>query len=313
VASVKYGSKPANGDGLNPDSSKNVLIEDSYFNTSDDVIAIKAGLNEDAWLWPADPDKYPKGPSKNIVVRRVKSGNGHGGVTVGSEMSGGVRNVFAYDSDLTGDRALRIKTLPGRGGYIKNIYYENIRVKSIVQGLEVTSNYQSGTVSPSNFLPATKDHIPVFDGLHYKDIQGTACSTGTTTPDGTACNPAGKAAAIYLEGIPANVNGTGTAASPVRNATFDNFVIKAADYTWSWSDTAFLKRFPGGTTGTTLPDGSPKTCLDACVTMKNVKVSAASGPSLEVDASGINVSPGYPSTGSAFACVLNVGTTCPQY
>lgn len=317
VAYVQYGSRPANGDGLNPDSSKNVLIEDSYFNTSDDVIAIKSGLNEDAWLWPADPKKYPKGPSENIVVRRIKSGNGHGGVTVGSEMSGGVKNVFAYDSDLTGDRALRIKTLPGRGGYIKNIHYENIRVRSIVQGLEVTSNYQSGTVSPSNFLPDTKARIPVFDGLHYKDIQGTACVSGAPE-DGAACNAVatGKtpAAGIYLEGIPENVNkdpARPTAASPIRNVTFDNFVIKAADYTWNWGDTAFLKRFPGGTTGTTLPDGSPKTCLDACVKMKNVKVSASSGPSLEVDANGINVSPGYPSTGSAFACVLNVGTTCP--
>lgn len=317
VAYVQYGSKPANGDGLNPDSSKNVLIEDSYFNTSDDVIAIKSGLNEDAWLWPADPKKYPKGPSDTIIVRRIKSGNGHGGVTVGSEMSGGVRNVFAYDSDLTGDRALRIKTLPGRGGEIRNIYYENIRVKSIVQGLEVTSNYQSGTVSPSNFTAETKAHIPVFDGLHYKDIQGTACVSGANT-DGTACNPvaSGKtpAAGIYLEGIPENVNKDQqrpTTASPIRNVTFDNFVIKSADYTWNWGDKAFLKRFPGGTEDKTLPDGSPKTCLDACVTMKNVKVTAASGPSLEVDANGINVSAGYPSTGSAFACVLNAGTTCP--
>lgn len=317
VSFVQYGSKPANGDGLNPDSSRNVLIEDSYFNTSDDVIAIKAGLNEDAWFWPADPKKYPKGPSENIVVRRIKSGNGHGGVTVGSEMSGGVRNVFAYDSDLTGDRALRIKTLPGRGGYIKNIHYENIRVRSIVQGLEVTSNYQSGTVSPSNFLADTKARIPVFDGLHYKDIQGTACVSGATA-DGTACSAAatGKtpAAGIYLEGIPENVNNDParpTAASPIRNATFDNFVIRAVDYTWNWGDTAFLKRFPGGTSDKTLPDGSPKTCLDACVTMKDVKVSASSGPSLEVDAHGINVSPGYPSTGSAFACVLSTGTTCP--
>lgn len=318
VGYVQYGSKPANGDGLDPDSSKNVLIEDSYFNTSDDVIAIKSGLNEDAWLWPADPKKYPKGPSDTIIVRRIKSGNGHGGVTVGSEMSGGVRNVFAYDSDLTGDRALRIKTLPGRGGEIRNIYYENIRVRSIVQGLEVTSNYQSGTVSPSNFLPETKAHIPVFDGLHYKDIQGTACVSGLNT-DGTACAAvaSGKtpAAGIYLEGIPENANkdpARPTAASPIRNVTFDNFVIKTADYTWNWGDTAFLKRFPGGTSDKYLPDGSsPKTCLDACVTMKNVKVSATSGPSLEVDANGINVSAGYPSTGSAFACVLNAGTTCP--
>ncbi len=302
VGYVQYGSKPANGDGLDPDSSKNVLIEDSFFNTSDDVIAIKAGLNEDGWRVGM--------PSDTIVIRQVRSGNGHGGVTVGSEMSGGVRNVFAYDSDLTGDRALRIKTLPGRGGFIENIYYENIRVKSNRQALEVTSNYQSGTVPLTDFLPETKDHIPVFEGLHYKDITGTACVSGANADD-TACNPASgtPAAAIYLEGVPEDVNGTGTPASPIRNVTFDNFVITAADYTWNWGDTAFLKRFPGGTSEKYLPDGSPKTCLDACVTMENVKVNA---PLLDLEVvNGINMSPGYPSTGSAFACVLNPGTTCP--
>jgi polygalacturonase len=320
VANVKYGSKPANGDGANPDSSKYVLIEDAFFNTSDDVIAIKAGLNEDGWRVNL--------PSDTIVVRRVKSGNGHGGVTVGSEMSGGVRNVFAYDSDLTGDRALRIKTLPGRGGEIRNIYYEKIRVKSIVQALEVTSNYQSGTVSPSNFLPETKARIPVFDGLHYKDIHGTSC-VGGVAADGVTCSPvaAGKtpSAGIYLEGVPANVNkdpARPTAASPIRNVTFENFVIKAADYSWNWGDTAFLGRFPSTTASTPaaptdkyfLADGAPKTCLDACVSMKNVKIDATaastatfvSGPSFEVDASGNVVG-----KGGVFACVLSSGATCP--
>ena len=282
VANVRYNSKPGNGDGANPDSSKNVLIEDSYFNTSDDVIAIKAGLNEDGWRVGL--------PSDTIVIRRVKSGNGHGGVTVGSEMSGGVKNVYAYDSDLTGDRALRIKTLPGRGGFIKNIYYENIRVKSKRQALEVTSNYQSGTVFPSNFLPETKAHIPVFEGLHYKDISGTACVNGVDEE----CNPVKSstpAAAIYLEGIPKNVNedpSLPTEASPIKNVTFDNFVIESADVTWNWGDSKFLNRFPDtkniGSKDDKyyLADGSPKTCLNACVKMANVKVDATEkGPSLD--------------------------------
>lgn len=319
VVNVTYGSKPANGDGLDPDSSKNILIEDSFFNTSDDVIAIKSGLNEDGW-------RVNK-PSDTIVIRRIKSGVGHGGVTVGSEMSGGVRNVFAFDSDLTGDRALRIKTLPGRGGEIRNIYYENIRVKGVVQALEVTSNYQSGTVAPINFLPSTKAHIPVFDGLHYKDIKGTACVSGVNG-DGTACTSAasGKtpAAAIYLEGIPENVNKDPvypTAASPIKNVTFDNFVITAADYTWNWGDSAFLNRFPSTLVSTPakssdkyyLADGSPKTCFNACVKMNNVKVSATStssstftnGPSLDIGTNGI-----VAGTGTPFACVMTPGALC---
>lgn len=286
VTTVQYNSKPGNGDGADPDSSKNVLIEDSTFNTSDDVIAIKAGLNEDGW-------RVNK-PSDTIIIRRVKSGNGHGGVTIGSEMSGGVQNVYSYDSELSGDRALRIKTLPGRGGFIKNVYYENIKVKSKIQALEVTSNYQSGTVSPSNFLPETKAHIPVFDGLHYKNISGTACVNGISD-DPDTCNPVGEstpAAAIYLEGIPADVNNNPdipTEASPIKNVTFDNFVINSADVTWNWGDSKFLARFPStlntgsGDDKFYLEDGSPKTCLNACVTMTNVKVDAMQEPSLSSD------------------------------
>lgn len=297
---------PQNGDGCNPDSSSNVLIEDSFFNTSDDVVAIKSGLNEDGWRVNM--------PSENIIVRRIRSGNGHGGVTVGSEMSGSVRNVFAFDSDLTGDTALRIKTLPGRGGEIRNIHYSNIRLAAHNLALEVTTNYPSPTVRAPNFTVETRQRIPVLSDLFYEHISGSVIGTAVL-------NKVNRAAAIYIEGVPPNVlllpynnvaGAPATSAQPVRNVHMDDFVI-TADNTWNWFDSAYMQRFPDdySTNPTTAisaaelarlntpaagyqpsaPYGptstfNTKSCLDVCpIHMSGVSVTAtvAGGPSLSVD------------------------------
>jgi polygalacturonase len=296
---------PQNGDGCNPDSSRNVLIEDSFFNTSDDVVAIKSGLNEDGWRVNM--------PSENIIIRRIRSGNGHGGVTVGSEMSGSVRNVFAFDSDLTGDTALRIKTLPGRGGEIRNIHYDNIRISAHNLALEVTTNYPSPTVTAPNFTLETRQRIPVMSDLFYSHISGTVVGTAVL-------NKVGKGAAIYMEGIPANVlqlpynnvaGAPATPAAPIRNVHMTDFVI-TTDNTWNWFDSAYMQRFPDEYTtnpttfisaaelaelNTRVPGYRPqapygptstynaKSCLDVCpIQMRGVNVTATvpGGPSLSV-------------------------------
>jgi len=297
---------PQNGDGCNPDSTRDVLIEDSFFNTSDDVVAIKSGLNEDGWRVNI--------PSENIIIRHIRSGNGHGGVTVGSEMSGSVRNVFAFDSDLTGDTSLRIKTLPGRGGEIRNIHYDNIRITAHNLALEVTTNYPSPTVTAANFTLETRQRIPVMSDLFYSHISGTVVGTAVL-------NKVNKAAAIYLEGVPANVlqlpynnvaGAPATAASPIRNVQMNDFVI-TADNTWNWFDSAYMQRFPDDYTtnsstfisaaelaklNTPAPGYRPsapygasstfnaKSCLDVCpIKMRNVSVTATvpGSPSLSVD------------------------------
>jgi len=303
---VPHTVTPQNGDGCNPDSSRNVLIEDSFFNTSDDVVAIKSGLNEDGW-------RVGK-PSENIIIRRIRSGNGHGGVTVGSEMSGGVRNVFAFDCDLTGDTSLRIKTLPGRGGEIRNIHYDHIRITAHNLALEVTTNYPSPTVTAPNFTLETRQRIPVMSDLFYSHISGTVVGTAVL-------NKVGKGAAIYMEGVPGNVlqlpynnvaGAPATPAAPIRNVHMTDFVI-TADNTWNWFDSAYMQRFPDeySTNPTTLlsaaelaklntavpgyrpslPYGpssvfNAKSCLDVCpIRMRGVSVTAtvAGGPSLSVD------------------------------
>src|SRR4029079_18180452 len=86
VRRVKINSHGPNNDGCNPESCKDVLIEGCEFDTGDDCIAIKSGRNEEGRRVPV--------PSENIVIRKCSMKAGHGGVTIGSEITAGVRNVF---------------------------------------------------------------------------------------------------------------------------------------------------------------------------------------------------------------------------
>ena len=154
-----------NNDGCNPDSSKNVLVEDSFFSTGDDCVVIKAGLNEDGWRVGR--------PSENIVVRRLRGQRGHGGVVIGSEMSGGVKNVFVDDCEFIGtDRGLRIKSMRGRGGIIENIFYQNVRhVDLRLFDVEMTTFYASSTLVPLTQKP------PLIRNVHVKNVTGNGGKT----------------------------------------------------------------------------------------------------------------------------------------
>lgn len=158
VRRVRVETSGPNNDGCDPDSSRNVLIEDSFFSTGDDCVVIKSGLNEDGW-------RVGK-PSENIVVRRLHGELGHGGVVIGSEMSGGVRNVWVTDCEFVGtDRGLRIKSMRGRGGIIENVFYENVRHRDIrLMVVEVTSFYASSTLKPLTDKP------PLIRNVHVKNV-----------------------------------------------------------------------------------------------------------------------------------------------
>ena len=123
VRRVKMINDGPNGDGCDPECCDRVLIEDCFFNTGDDCIAIKSGRNRDG--------RERNMPSKNIIIRNCEMKNGHGGVVVGSEISGGCQNVYAHDCVMDSpelERVLRIKTNSCRGGIIENINMRNIKV-----------------------------------------------------------------------------------------------------------------------------------------------------------------------------------------
>lgn len=140
IRGVKLFSPGApNGDGCDPEASKDILIENCEFNTGDDCIAIKSGRNRQG---------YDLGiPSENIIIRNCKMLDGHGGVVMGSETSGGVKNVFAYNCEMSSpklERALRLKSNKYRGGVIENIFLRNIKVGQVNNAaIRINQNYSS--------------------------------------------------------------------------------------------------------------------------------------------------------------------------
>lgn len=151
ISNVSVISHGPNNDGCNPESSRNILIQDSYFDTGDDCIAIKSGRNADG--------RRLNVPSENIIVRRCTMRDGHGGVVMGSEISGSVRNVFAEDCIMDSpnlDRIIRIKTNSIRGGVIENIFVRNINVGNVRQAiLHIDFDYEEGDAG--KFTPLVRN------------------------------------------------------------------------------------------------------------------------------------------------------------
>ena len=115
----------ANGDGIDVESCKGVLIEHSTFDAGDDGICVKSGRDEDG--------RRRGRPTENMIVRDDIVYRAHGGFVVGSEMSGGARNIFVYHCSFIGtDIGLRFKTVRGRGGVVEKIYVKDIVMRDIV-------------------------------------------------------------------------------------------------------------------------------------------------------------------------------------
>lgn len=144
VRGVNVDSHGPNNDGCDPESCRDVLIEDCVFDTGDDCIAIKSGRNNDG--------RRIGLPSENIVIRRCTMKDGHGGVVIGSEISGGCRNVFAEDCAMDSpnlERVLRLKSNAVRGGVIEDIFMRNIKVGQVRDAvLQVDFVYEEGANGP---------------------------------------------------------------------------------------------------------------------------------------------------------------------
>jgi polygalacturonase len=154
-----------NNDGVDPESCTDVLIENCTFKTGDDCIAIKSGRNEDG--------RRVGVACANIVVKDCKMADGHGGVSIGSEVSGGIRNVFVDNCKMDSphlQRALRIKTNSYRGGKIENINFRNTTVGQVAEAvIEVDYFYEEGEGGP--FMPSV-EHIYVANVTSKKSKHG---------------------------------------------------------------------------------------------------------------------------------------------
>jgi polygalacturonase len=187
------GGHVPNGDGVDPSSSRNVLIEECRFSTGDDCVAIKSGRDADG--------RRVRRPTENVVVRDCTGRQGHGGIVIGSETAGGIRNVYATDCRFSGtDRMIRIKTQRGRGGVIEHLWFRNIEGDSIgMEAIRINMLY-SGERLPAQ--PVT-EQTPVVRDLHFSDI----------------AQKSGKGFAVEIRGIPE---------MPVERVTFDRIQMHSA-------------------------------------------------------------------------------------
>lgn len=146
-----------NTDGCDPESCKDVLIEDCVFVTGDDCIAIKSGRNDDG--------RRVAVPSENLIIRGCQMKDGHGGITLGSEISAGVRNVFAMNCKMSSprlDHGLRFKNNAVRGGVLENIFCRDITIGEVRHAaITVDFNYEEG---------AKGNYTPVLRNLQVKNL-----------------------------------------------------------------------------------------------------------------------------------------------
>ena len=185
---LRYDAKLINNDGIDPECSRNILIEGVAFDNGDDNVAIKSGRDNDGW--------NAHSPSENIIIRNCHFKGLHA-VVIGSEMSSGVRNVIVENCDYAGycKRGIFIKTNPDRGGFVENVYVNNCTFGDVEDLFYVTSRY-AGEGQDNN---------------HFSTVRNIFV-------DGLKCNHV-SAAALVLQG---------TEAKPVTNVAFDHIEVSDA-------------------------------------------------------------------------------------
>ena len=195
---LRYDAKLVNNDGIDPEYSRNILIEDVHFNNGDDNVAIKSGRDNDGW-------DNTSTPSENIIIRRCHFKGLHA-VVIGSEMSAGVRNVFIEDCDYAGycKRALYVKTNPDRGGFVRSIHVNNCQFDEVEDLFYITSMYAGEGLDNNHFSDVTDIYI-----------------------NNVSCNKA-RAGGIILQG---------TKQKPLRNIVFNHVDIKEVKNALSMDNT----------------------------------------------------------------------------
>jgi len=146
-----------NTDGLNVDSCSNVLIEHCRFDTGDDCIALKSGINEDGWRVGR--------PTENVEVRHIETKRGHGGIVFGSDTSGGIRHVFVHNCHFQGtDIGIRLKSTRGRGGVVEDIWLKDIEMNDIAhEAVRINTHYRA-------WFASNGGKAPLFRNIHMENI-----------------------------------------------------------------------------------------------------------------------------------------------
>ena len=177
-----------NGDGIDIESCKNVLLEHSTFDVGDDGICIKSGRDAEG--------RKRAMPTENVIVRNCIVYHAHGGFVIGSEMSGGAKNLFVSDCSFIGtDIGLRFKTTRGRGGVVEKIFINNINMKDIAGEAILFDMYYMG-----------KDPVPLngekreLPKAEFKPVDETTPVFKNFRINGVVCSGAEKA--VFVRGLP---------------------------------------------------------------------------------------------------------------
>jgi polygalacturonase len=193
-----------NGDGIDVESCKNVVIENSIFDVGDDALCIKSGRDADG--------RKRAMPTENVVIKGCTVYASHGGFVIGSEMSGGAKNIYVSNCSFIGaDIGLRFKTTRGRGGVVENIFIKDIYMKDIPGEAILFDMYYAArdpiplagedrALPKVEFLPVDET-TPVFKNFHISNVY---------------CNGAEKA--IFIRGIPE---------MHVKDIVLENMVLQA--------------------------------------------------------------------------------------
>ncbi len=193
-----------NGDGIDLESCKNVVIENSVFDVGDDGLCIKSGRDEEG--------RKRAMPTENVLIRNCTVYAAHGGFVIGSEMSGGARNIYVHDCSFIGtDIGLRFKTTRGRGGLVENIYMERINMKDIV-GEAILFDMYYAAQDPIA-LAGEKREPPKVQTL---PVNETTPQFQNFTIKDVVCDGAEKA--IFVRGVPE---------MHVKNILMENLVLQA--------------------------------------------------------------------------------------
>lgn len=194
----------ANGDGIDIESCKRVVLEQSTFDAGDDGICIKSGRDEEG--------RKRGRPTEEVIVRDNIVYRAHGGFVIGSEMSGGARNIFVYNCSFIGtDIGLRFKTVRGRGGVVEKIFLKDISMKDIVHQAVFLDMYyfaKPPSIAETNAgtarvdIPPVTDATPQFRDIHISHIVCDGAEEG-----------------IFVRGLPE---------MSIKDIYLENMVLKAA-------------------------------------------------------------------------------------
>lgn len=193
-----------NGDGIDVESCKNVLIENSVFDVGDDALCMKSGR---------DAEGRKRGmPTENVIIRGCTVYASHGGFVIGSEMSGGARNIYVTNCTFIGsDIGLRFKTTRGRGGVVENVFIKDIYMKNIPAEAILFDMYYMAK-DPVALL-GEKRELPK---VEFKAVDETTPSFRNFHISNVYCNGAEKG--IFLRGVPE---------MHVKNIVLENMVLQA--------------------------------------------------------------------------------------